>query len=86
MDILQKNQEKLMTFLSNFHNDRTGKWKHLLYIFFCQNSEPSRKIDDEQFNEEKAFLMKSIENLKNNSEAAQPDAPPGAAAAMQPPN
>lgn len=43
LDILQKNQEKLITFLSNFHNDRT---------------------DDEQFNEEKAFLLKNIENLQ----------------------
>jgi len=41
-DILQKNKEKLLAFLSNFHNDRT---------------------DDEQFNDEKAFLLKQIQDL-----------------------
>jgi len=42
LDILQKNKEKMMTFLSNFHNDRN---------------------DDEQFNDEKAFLLKQIQDL-----------------------
>jgi len=44
LDILQKNKEKLLTYLRNFHNDRS---------------------DDEQFNEEKAFLIKQIYNLDN---------------------
>ena len=44
LDILLKNQEKLITFLSNFHNDRT---------------------DDEQFNDEKAFLIKQIQGLSS---------------------
>jgi hypothetical protein len=26
LDILTKNQERLIVFLSNFHNDRHGKW------------------------------------------------------------
>ncbi|ORY93380.1 Mo25-like protein [Syncephalastrum racemosum] len=43
MDILLKNQDKLITFLSNFHNDRQ---------------------DDEQFNDEKAFLIKQIQDLR----------------------
>ncbi|CAM0136062.1 unnamed protein product [Umbelopsis sp. WA50703] len=43
LDILTKNQERLMVFLNNFHNDRQ---------------------DDEQFNDEKAFLLKQIEDLK----------------------
>ncbi|KAI8820442.1 Mo25-like protein [Fimicolochytrium jonesii] len=42
LDILQKNRDKLITFLSNFHNDRS---------------------DDEQFNDEKAFLIKQIHDL-----------------------
>ncbi|KAJ3068525.1 mo25 protein [Quaeritorhiza haematococci] len=41
-DILQKNKDKLITFLSGFHNDRA---------------------DDEQFNDEKAFLIKQIHEL-----------------------
>ncbi|KAL0078258.1 calcium-binding protein 39 [Phycomyces blakesleeanus] len=43
LDILVKNQDKLIVFLSNFHNDRQ---------------------DDEQFNDEKAFLVKQIQELK----------------------
>ncbi|CAO3592739.1 unnamed protein product [Absidia cylindrospora] len=43
LDILIKNQEKLIVFLNNFHNDRQ---------------------DDEQFNDEKAFLVKQIQDLK----------------------
>lgn len=42
LEILQKNQEKLLKFLGDFHNDRT---------------------EDEQFNDEKAFLMKQIQEL-----------------------
>ncbi|OZJ02923.1 Calcium-binding protein 39, partial [Bifiguratus adelaidae] len=42
IDILVKNQEKLIVFLKNFHNDRN---------------------DDEQFNDEKAFLIKQIQDL-----------------------
>ena len=42
LDILLKNQDKLLKFLAEFHNDRT---------------------DDEQFNDEKAFLMKQIQEL-----------------------
>ncbi|KAI8051480.1 Mo25-PA [Syncephalis plumigaleata] len=41
-DILRKNREKLITFLGNFHNDRT---------------------DDDQFNSEKAFLIKQIQDM-----------------------
>ncbi|KAI8641531.1 Mo25-like protein [Parasitella parasitica] len=43
VDILLKNQEKLIHFLGNFHNDRQ---------------------DDEQFNDEKAFLIKQIQELQ----------------------
>lgn len=42
LDILLKNKEKLVSFLSNFHNDRQ---------------------DDEQFNDEKTFLLRQIQDL-----------------------
>ncbi|KAJ8330393.1 Hym1p, variant 2 [Batrachochytrium dendrobatidis] len=42
LDILQKNKDKLLVYLSNFHNERS---------------------DDEQFNDEKAFLIKQIQDL-----------------------
>lgn len=42
-DILLRNKEKLIDFLSNFHSDRN---------------------EDEQFNDEKAYLIKQIKELK----------------------
>lgn len=42
-NILLRNQEKLVEFLTNFHTDRS---------------------DDEQFNDEKAYLIKQIRELK----------------------
>jgi len=43
LDILLKNKDKLIQFLSNFHNE---------------------KADDDQFNDEKAFLLKQIQQLQ----------------------
>ncbi len=43
-DILLRNREKLIEFLTTFHTDRT---------------------DDEQFNDEKAYLIKQISELKD---------------------
>lgn len=43
IDILLKNQTKLIDFLSNFQKDRA---------------------DDEQFNDEKTYLIKQIRDLK----------------------
>ncbi|CAB3411393.1 unnamed protein product [Caenorhabditis bovis] len=43
LDILNRNRDKLVEFLSLFHNDRT---------------------DDEQFNDEKAYLIKQIRELR----------------------
>lgn len=43
IDILLKNQTKLIDFLNNFQRDRT---------------------DDEQFNDEKTYLIKQIKDLK----------------------
>jgi calcium binding protein 39 len=45
-DILLRNKEKLIEFLSNFHSDRS---------------------DDEQFNDEKAYLIKQIKELKEDA-------------------
>ncbi|ESN90647.1 hypothetical protein HELRODRAFT_189935 [Helobdella robusta] len=42
-EILYRNREKLIDFLTNFHNDRT---------------------DDDQFNEEKAYLIKQVKDMK----------------------
>jgi calcium binding protein 39 len=41
-DILVKNKDRLLTFLSNFHTDRT---------------------DDEQFNDEKMFLIAQVQKM-----------------------
>jgi len=41
LSILSKNKDKLVAFLSNFHNDK----------------------EDDQFNDEKAFLLKQIQQL-----------------------
>ena len=43
LDILIRNQDKLVDFLSKFHTDRS---------------------EDEQFNDEKAYLIKQIKELK----------------------
>ena len=43
LEILLRNKEKLVDFLSKFHNDRS---------------------EDEQFNDEKAYLIKQIKELK----------------------
>jgi calcium binding protein 39 len=44
LDILLRNQEKLVDFLTKFHTDRS---------------------EDEQFNDEKAYLIKQIKELKS---------------------
>jgi len=43
LDILLRNQEKLVDFLTKFHTDRS---------------------EDEQFNDEKAYLIKQIKELR----------------------
>ncbi|CAL2049844.1 unnamed protein product [Caenorhabditis brenneri] len=49
-DILNRNREKLVEFLGEFHNDRT---------------------DDEQFNDEKAYLIKQIQEMKGSPKDAK---------------
>ncbi|CAD5116580.1 unnamed protein product [Dimorphilus gyrociliatus] len=50
LDILLRNQEKLVDFLSKFHTDRA---------------------DDEQFNDEKAYLIKQIKELRELKPGAE---------------
>ena len=47
LDILLRNKDKLVDFLTKFHTDRS---------------------DDEQFNDEKAYLIKQIKELKPSDE------------------
>lgn len=47
LDILLRNKDKLVDFLTKFHTDRS---------------------DDEQFNDEKAYLIKQIKELKSVEE------------------
>lgn len=47
LDILLRNQEKLIDFLTRFHTDRS---------------------EDEQFNDEKAYLIKQIKELRSAHE------------------
>lgn len=60
VDILVKNQDKLIHFLGNFHNDRQGKF----IICFRIGWHTYFILDDEQFNDEKAFLIKQIQELQ----------------------
>lgn len=63
VDILVKNQDKLIHFLGNFHNDRQGtvKKKNCHFIYYFTKNYIS---EDEQFNDEKAFLIKQIQELQ----------------------
>jgi len=47
LHILVKNKDKLVSFLTNFHNEKGG--------------------EDDQFNDEKAFLLKQIQQLPTNA-------------------
>lgn len=77
LDILSKNQDKLISFLSTFHNDRNGMFeatcKYVQFFVFCINEYDTNDalffmaiftpLEDEQFNDEKAFLLKQIQDL-----------------------
>lgn len=66
VDILLRNQEKLIEFLSAFHADReicfvfTLRSESKLFSFDAIDS----GTDDDQFNDEKAYLIKQISELK----------------------
>ena len=63
MDILIKNKEKLILFLQNFQNEKgaavAGTFSivhiHLAYVELAE---------DDQFKDEKAFLLKQIQQLE----------------------
>ncbi len=53
LDILKRNKTKLIAFLNAFHTDRTGTLSPI----------STNMLDDEQFLEEKAFLIKQMTDL-----------------------
>lgn len=68
--LLVKNKQQLLVFLPKFHEDRKGGFHILpfntLILFFWELGDANviyRGLDDEQFNDEKAFLLKQIEAL-----------------------
>ncbi|KAJ3196328.1 hypothetical protein HDU82_001813 [Entophlyctis luteolus] len=68
LDILQKNKEKLVTYLTGFHNDRAGNVLYhysLLDNLFAAltNHLFYGGVDDETFADEKAFLIKAIQEM-----------------------
>ena len=58
-NILQRNKEKLLVFLQNFHNDKEGKSAFGLMSVQYISIFPS----DEQFTDEKQFLIVQIQGL-----------------------
>jgi calcium binding protein 39 len=60
-DILLRNREKLIDFLTTFHTDRKILFYELKYLLI----NISIGTDDEQFNDEKAYLIKQISELKD---------------------
>jgi calcium binding protein 39 len=65
-DILLRNQEKLIDFLSSFHTDRKCRSRSLSLqrTMFNLDRLFLSGTDDEQFNDEKAYLIKQISELK----------------------
>lgn len=59
-DILVRNREKLIDFLTTFHTDRKFLDDIQRHTSFCPSG-----TDDEQFNDEKAYLIKQISELKD---------------------
>jgi len=68
-DILLKNRERLLDFLPKFHEERKGEDNHS--IVSSENPTNARDIDDEQFIDEKSFLMKQIRDLGQQSQQQQ---------------
>lgn len=58
--ILRRNKVKLVGFLRNFHNDREGEPGLSVYRV---RAATDRVVVDEQFNDEKQFLLAQIEAL-----------------------
>ena len=60
LDILLKNKDKLIDFLSKFHTDRTGKT--ICYILNAMDL--FSLTEDEQFNDEKTYLIQQVKQLQ----------------------
>jgi len=60
-DILLRNREKLIDFLNTFHTDRKSSFGIFISIYHFNIFIGT---DDEQFNDEKAYLIKQISELK----------------------
>lgn len=56
--ILRRNKEKLLTFLKGFHNDKEGT-----YFGSFSETVNQRNTLDEQFSDEKQFLIVQIQGL-----------------------
>lgn len=56
--ILRRNKDKLLAFLQNFHNDKEGK-----SLYFYALDPPLIRDTDEQFTDEKQFLIVQIQGL-----------------------
>ena len=57
--ILRRNKEKLLNFLKTFHNDKEGTSVSHLTLAVTENHIRT----DEQFSDEKQFLIVQIQNL-----------------------
>src|SRR5688500_8442355 len=57
LSILCKNKDKLVSFLTNFHNDKGLYFHKFNLLSNCD------ELDDDQFSDEKAFLIKQIQQL-----------------------
>jgi len=58
LDILLKNKDKLIDFLSKFHTDRTGRHHPSL------DNKCNLFSEDEQFNDEKTYLIQQVKQLQ----------------------
>ena len=60
LDILLKNKDKLIDFLSKFHTDRTGMQQACLDTMNILHF----VTEDEQFNDEKTYLIQQVKQLQ----------------------
>lgn len=79
LDILLKNKDRLIDFLSKFQSDRKGN--KLINIIDIHKSSALLKInfnitEEEQFHEEREYLIKQVKQLQ-----PAPESPESAAAA-----
>ena len=84
MDILLRNKEKLIDFLTKFHTDRTGWYDTALFDCRMTHPEMGRPMlkwddqirnlyflaEDQQFNDEKHYLIKQIRDMQPSSAIA----------------